>query len=57
MHITKGIEMKSDKQVIKQVALTLKFLAKDLRNGEVNAGKVSTVCGQQLRRNRTHGKR
>lgn len=46
MHITKGIEMKSDKQVIKQVALTLKFLAKDLRNGEVNAGKVSTVCGQ-----------
>ncbi len=33
--------MKPDRQVIKQVTLTLKHLAKDLRNGQVEAAKVS----------------
>lgn len=33
--------MKPDRQVIKQVTLTLKYLAKDLRNGQVEAAKVS----------------
>ena len=33
--------MKPDRQVIKQLVLTLKHLAKDLRNGQVEAAKVS----------------
>jgi hypothetical protein len=37
--------MKPDRQVIKQVELSLKFLAKDLRNGgAVDSSKVSAVA-------------
>ncbi len=32
--------MKIDRQILKQCEITLRHLAKDLRNGQVDAGKV-----------------